>query len=148
MEPVSPMGQYLDSNFLCVYILGVLEFEVPIHNLQIASLIKQTLLSIDRFTSIMVCDEKGVKRWKEVEVKLEDHIIEPKFIDGMLMDSYDKAFGEYLSKIAGIVITIMSYMGMIRVTTATEKGFIDEQKLVCYLNHAFEILCREAAKEK
>ncbi|XP_027351373.1 O-acyltransferase WSD1-like [Abrus precatorius] len=98
-EPVSPLGQCLDSNILCVYILAVLEFDVPIHNLQIASLLRDAFLSIPRFTSIMVLDQKGVKRWKQVEVKLEEHITEPTFIDGMSMDSYDKAFGDYLSRI-------------------------------------------------
>ncbi|KAK7340269.1 hypothetical protein VNO77_20971 [Canavalia gladiata] len=99
-EPVSPLGQCFDSNFLNLYLLVVLEFEVPIHNLPIASLVNDHLLCIPRFTSTMVCDEKGVKRWKQVEVKLEEHLIEPKFIDGMSMDSYDKTFGEYLSRIA------------------------------------------------
>jgi hypothetical protein len=42
----------------------------------------------------------------------------------------------------------MSYMGMLRVTTATEEGFIDEQKLMRYLNSAFEIIRHESiAKE-
>jgi hypothetical protein len=39
-------------------------------------------------------------------------------------------------------------MGMLRVTTATEEGFIDEQKLMRYLNNAFEIIHHESiAKE-
>lgn len=43
------------------------------------------------------------------------------------------------------MFTIVSYMGMLRVTTTTEEGFIDEQKLVSYLNIAFETIRREAA---
>lgn len=37
---------------------------------------------------------------------------------------------------------------MLRVTIATEEGFIDEQKLMQYLNNAFEIIRHESiAKE-
>lgn len=46
-----------------------------------------------------------------------------------------------------LVISIISYMGMLRVTTATEQGSIDEKKLVGYVNNAFEIIYREAAKQ-
>ncbi|XP_027352598.1 O-acyltransferase WSD1-like [Abrus precatorius] len=98
-EPVSPLGQCFDSKYLSLYLLVVFEFEVPIHGLQVASLAKDALLSIPRFSSIMVCDG-GVKRWKQVHVKLEEHIIEPTFIEGMSMDSYEKAFDEYFSRIA------------------------------------------------
>ncbi|KAK2361978.1 O-acyltransferase WSD1 [Trifolium repens] len=80
-EPVSPTGQCLDNTSLCLYILAFLEFQVPIHHLPIVSLIEDAFLSIPHFTSIMVDDEKGVKRWKRVEVKLEEHITEPKFTD-------------------------------------------------------------------
>lgn len=45
------------------------------------------------------------------------------------------------------MITIMSYMGMVRVTLGTEEGFIDEQKLILYLNNAFDLIRQEAAKE-
>jgi len=37
---------------------------------------------------------------------------------------------------------------MLRVTTTTEEGFIDEQKLMWYLNKAFDIIRHESiAKE-
>ncbi|KAL1322316.1 wax ester synthase/diacylglycerol acyltransferase 4 [Arachis hypogaea] len=96
-EPVSPTGQFLESDFLNLYIIGVLEFQVPIHNLPIVSLVRDAFHCIPRFTSIMVVDQKGVKRWKRVEVKFEEHIIEPKFSDAMSME---KQYGEYLSGIA------------------------------------------------
>ncbi|WJX82969.1 hypothetical protein P8452_65667 [Trifolium repens] len=100
-EPVSPTGQCLDNTSLCLYILAFLEFQVPIHHLPIVSLIEDAFLSIPHFTSIMVDDEKGVKRWKRVEVKLEEHITEPKFTDdGMQVVSYDKHFANYISKMA------------------------------------------------
>ena len=54
-EPVSPMGQYFNSSVLCIYIIGVLEFEVPIHDLQTFALIKDVFLPINpRFSSVMV----------------------------------------------------------------------------------------------
>lgn len=40
-----------------------------------------------------------MKRWEKVKVKWEEHFTEPKFIDGMSVDSYDKHFSNYLSKI-------------------------------------------------
>lgn len=54
-EPVSPMGQYFNSSVLCIYIIGVLEFEVPIDDLQTYALLKDVFLPINpRFSSIMV----------------------------------------------------------------------------------------------
>lgn len=42
-----------------------------------------------------------MKRWKQVEVKLEEHIIEPKLIDdGISVDLYDKHFADYISRMA------------------------------------------------
>ncbi|KAI5428642.1 wax ester synthase/diacylglycerol acyltransferase 4 [Lathyrus oleraceus] len=99
-EAVSPNGQCFDHTCLSLYILAFLEFQVPIHDLPILSLLHDAFLSIPHFTSIMVDDERGVKRWKQVEVKLEEHIIEPKFIGaGISDDSYDNHFAEYISKI-------------------------------------------------
>lgn len=54
-EPVSPTGQYLNSSSLCIYILGVLEFEIPINDCQTFSLLQDVFLPINtRFSSIMV----------------------------------------------------------------------------------------------
>lgn len=55
IEPVSPTGQYLNSNALCIYILGVLEFQIPIDDIQTFSLLQDVFLPINtRFSSIMV----------------------------------------------------------------------------------------------
>ncbi|KAK7374511.1 hypothetical protein VNO80_07941 [Phaseolus coccineus] len=100
-EPVSPMGQYFNSSALCIYIIGVLEFEVPIRDLQTFTLIKDVFLPINpRFSSIMVQDKDGEKRWKQVEVNLKDHVHFPKFPKGKTVESYDKFFHDYLSSIA------------------------------------------------
>ena len=54
--PVSPSGQYLNSDTLSFTILAVLEFEVPVDNLNIIQLIKDMFISTNpRFSSIMVC---------------------------------------------------------------------------------------------
>ncbi|KAK7394514.1 hypothetical protein VNO78_15043 [Psophocarpus tetragonolobus] len=100
-EPVSPMGQYFNSSVLCIYIIGVLEFEVPIDDLQTFALIKNVFLPINpRFSSIMVQDKDGEKRWKQVEVNLKDHVHFPIFPEGKTVESYDKCFHDYLSSIA------------------------------------------------
>ncbi|MFQ6626514.1 hypothetical protein Gotur_005537, partial [Gossypium turneri] len=45
-------------------------------------------------------DENGVKHWKKVEVKLEDHVNIPNFPSGLSPQSYDNHLSNYLSKIA------------------------------------------------
>lgn len=53
--PVSPTGQYLNSSVLSLTIVAVLEFQVPIHDLQTFSLLKNMFIPINqRFSSIMV----------------------------------------------------------------------------------------------
>ena len=49
---------------------------------------------------MQVEDKKGVKHWKRVEVKLEDHVNVPIFPDGLSPESYDDYFDDYLTKIA------------------------------------------------
>ncbi|KAI4305166.1 hypothetical protein L6164_028552 [Bauhinia variegata] len=101
-EPLSPMAQNFSSSALRVYILGVSEFDVPIDDLQIVSLLRDLFLPANpRFSSMIVArDKDGGKRWSKVEVKLEEHIFIPKFPEGLSLDSYDKYFGKYLSRIA------------------------------------------------
>lgn len=54
--PVSPSGQYLNSATLSFTVLAVLEFEVPVDDLNITQLIKDMFISSNpRFSSIMVC---------------------------------------------------------------------------------------------
>ncbi|KAE9619913.1 hypothetical protein Lal_00040401 [Lupinus albus] len=101
-EPVSPTGQYLNSSALCIYILGVLEFEIPLQDSQTMSLLHDVFLPINtRFSSIMIKDQNGEKKWKKVEVKLEEHINIPTFPTTKSSNSnYDEYFDEYMSKIA------------------------------------------------
>lgn len=54
-EPVSPTGQYLNSSSLCIYILGVLEFSIPLTHISTFELLQDIFLPINtRFSSIMV----------------------------------------------------------------------------------------------
>ncbi|XP_044501643.1 wax ester synthase/diacylglycerol acyltransferase 4-like [Mangifera indica] len=99
-EPVSPTGQYVSSSALSLSILGVLEFEVPIDDLPVMSLIKDVFLPINpRFSSIMVEDENGEKQWKRVEVELHNHVKIPIFPSGLSLELYDKCFDDYISGI-------------------------------------------------
>ncbi|CAK9171067.1 unnamed protein product [Ilex paraguariensis] len=101
LEPVSPSAQYLKSSALLLTILAVLEFEVPVDDFQTMSLLKDVFLPINpRFSSVMVTDKKGVKKWKQVEVKLQDHVQVSVFPNGTTLDIYDDYFNEYLSMIA------------------------------------------------
>lgn len=97
-EPVSPTGQYFNSSALSICILAVLESEIPIDDSTALPLLNNVFLPINpRFSSIMVKDKDGGKRWKRVEVKLKDHIQVPIFPSA---ESYDTYINDYLSKIS------------------------------------------------
>lgn len=99
--PVSPTGQYFTSSVLSISVISVLESEIPIDDSCTMILLKDVFLPINpRFSSIMVRDKNGDKRWKKVEVKHKDHIIVPIFPEGKAKEFYDNCFNEYLTKIA------------------------------------------------
>ncbi|KAK2651143.1 hypothetical protein Ddye_018632 [Dipteronia dyeriana] len=101
-EPVSPTGQFLNSEALSLCILGVLELGVPISidESHVDSLVKEVFLPTNpRFSSIMVEDENGEKQWKRVEVKIKDHIKTPIFPSGLSPKIYDKYIDDYISDI-------------------------------------------------
>ncbi|XP_047941428.1 wax ester synthase/diacylglycerol acyltransferase 4-like [Salvia hispanica] len=101
LEPMSPSAQYLSSSALSLTILGVLETEDPINVDDNMSLVTDLFLPINpRFSSIMVTNKKGVRKWKRVEVNVEDHLIVPTFPSEMSVDYYDECFNDYMSKIA------------------------------------------------
>ncbi|KAG0447584.1 hypothetical protein HPP92_028258 [Vanilla planifolia] len=98
-EPVSPTGQYFNSSSLNISIVAVFESDYQLDvSLAMAAVEKQFLPVSPRFSSVMIKDEKGVQRWKKVEVNLEDHIKTPIFISGL--DFYDKHIEDYLTKLA------------------------------------------------
>ncbi|CAK9145433.1 unnamed protein product [Ilex paraguariensis] len=99
-EPVSPIAQYFNSSVLSLTIIGVLEIAVPFDDSQTMSLLKNVFLPINpRFSSIMVRDDDGEKKWKRVEVNLKDHLIYPNFPQGMSPEFYDEYLADYLTKI-------------------------------------------------
>ncbi|KAL7000428.1 hypothetical protein U1Q18_001578 [Sarracenia purpurea var. burkii] len=101
-EPVSPTGQYFNSSALSIAIVGVLEFQVPLHESLAFTLLRDVFLPINpRFSSLMVTDKDGAKQWKKVKVNLKDHVTVPVFPSDNSPDFfYDDQFNDYLSKIA------------------------------------------------
>ncbi|KAH7533367.1 hypothetical protein FEM48_Zijuj04G0123300 [Ziziphus jujuba var. spinosa] len=101
LEPVSPLGQYCNSSVLSISVLAVLEIGTPIDDSQTISLIRDLLLPIHpRFSCIMVGGVNEYKKWKKVEVKIEDHVHVPIFPSGLSIEAYDRYFDDYVSKIA------------------------------------------------
>ncbi|XP_028806419.1 O-acyltransferase WSD1-like [Neltuma alba] len=95
------MGQCFNSSALCIYIIGVLELQVPFDHSQAIPLLQRLLLPINpRFSSIMVKHKSGEKRWRKIRVKLKDHINIPLFPESKSKQSYDNYFADYLSRIA------------------------------------------------
>ncbi|XP_020985014.2 wax ester synthase/diacylglycerol acyltransferase 2-like [Arachis duranensis] len=101
--PVSPMAHYLNSSALNVFVLCVLEIEIPIDDSKAMQLLEGSLLPLNpRFSSIMIEGKKGKKQWKPVEVNLKEHIKVPIFPrSNNPAKLYDDDFDEYLTKIAG-----------------------------------------------
>ncbi|CAN1351345.1 Wax ester synthase/diacylglycerol acyltransferase 11 [Linum perenne] len=99
-QPVSPTGEYLSTSVLSLSIIAVLESEVPLDDLDTRSLLRDVFLPINpRFSSIMVTNAKGVKKWRKVQVNLEDHIKVPKFPTNKPLEFYDKCLDKYLSNL-------------------------------------------------
>lgn len=99
-QPVSPTGQYFNSSALSVSVLSVLESEIPIDDSPTLTLLKDLFLPINpRFSSVMMKDKDGVKQWKRIDVKLEDHVNVPLFPEGKSPEFYDACLNDYLSKI-------------------------------------------------
>ncbi|PIA35241.1 hypothetical protein AQUCO_03600127v1 [Aquilegia coerulea] len=99
-EPVSPTGQYFNSSALSVCIIAVFELEIPFDESLTFPLLRLFLPINSRFSSVMVTDDHGVKQWKKVAVKLEDHVKIPRFPMGLSNEHYDMYLDDYLSKIA------------------------------------------------
>ncbi|KHN36647.1 O-acyltransferase WSD1-like [Glycine soja] len=99
--PLSPMADYLSSSLINVFVLGVLESEIPIDDSRAEPLLKNAFLPIStRFSSILVMDKKGNKGWKQVDVNVKEHIKIPTFTYAMPLKLYDECLDEYMSKIA------------------------------------------------
>ncbi|KAI8008223.1 O-acyltransferase WSD1 [Camellia lanceoleosa] len=101
--PASPGAQYFNSCALSLSILCVLEFEVPISvdDSQTFPLLKDVFLPINPcFSSTMVEDKNGARKWKRVEVNLKHHVKAPVFPKGLSPALYQDHSNDYFSKIA------------------------------------------------
>ncbi|KAJ4841234.1 hypothetical protein Tsubulata_034479, partial [Turnera subulata] len=101
-EPVSPNGEAMSTTVISLSILAVLELEEALEDSPTTwSLIPNVFLPINpRFSSVMVEDRNGGKRWKRVAVRVQDHVHVPEFPSGMTTKYYEDCLDEYLSKIA------------------------------------------------
>ncbi|KAJ4965603.1 hypothetical protein NE237_017452 [Protea cynaroides] len=103
LPPLSPLSQSFNTPIMPFTIIVVLEFEKPFNKSQIIEILRDLLIPISpRFSCIIFTDNDGVKRWKKVDLTIEDHIIIPTFPSGSssLQDCNDKHFFEYLSQIS------------------------------------------------
>ncbi|CAH9099241.1 unnamed protein product [Cuscuta epithymum] len=103
VEPASPSAQYMNSKALSLSIIAVLETKVAfeIDETELVSTIKDVFLPINRrFSSIMVTEENGEKKWKPVVVNAIDHLKFPTYPIGKPLEYYDECLTEYLTNIA------------------------------------------------
>ncbi|KAK7290888.1 hypothetical protein RIF29_05654 [Crotalaria pallida] len=99
--PASPMAECFNSSVLNVFVLGVLESEIPIDDSKAVPLLEHLLLPINtRFSSIMVKDNKGKKHWKQVDVNVKEHIKIPTFPTNTPLKLYDEYLKDYMTKIS------------------------------------------------
>ncbi|CAN1351348.1 Wax ester synthase/diacylglycerol acyltransferase 4 [Linum perenne] len=88
--PMTPTGEYMSNSILSLSIIAVLESEVPLDNFDPRSVLRDLFIPINhRFSSVMVTNAKGVKKWRKVQVNLEDHIKVPKFPTNKPLEFYD-----------------------------------------------------------
>ncbi|MCL7040530.1 hypothetical protein MKW94_003582 [Papaver nudicaule] len=98
--PVSPLSQSFNSSTVSFIVYVVFELETSITESETIEFLRTHLLPVNtRFSSIMERNDKGVLRWKRVGVRLEDHLVVPKFPKGLSRESYDEKLREYFSKI-------------------------------------------------
>ncbi|XP_023511661.1 O-acyltransferase WSD1-like [Cucurbita pepo subsp. pepo] len=100
--PMSPLSQYFNTSAMCVSVLGFIELEAPISASHAVSIGTHVLIPANpRFSSIMVKEKWfGERKWKMVEVNLEDHIYTPKFPVDLSPYEYDAYFDEYATNTA------------------------------------------------
>nr|XP_017251137.1 PREDICTED: O-acyltransferase WSD1-like [Daucus carota subsp. sativus] len=100
-SPLSPNGQYLTTSALCLTVLVVFEFQAPIHDLQINSMLRTLFVPTNRrFSSVVVGEKDGVKKWKRVDVDVKEHVKVPVIPTGKSPNYHEKYLVEYLSNIS------------------------------------------------
>ncbi|KAI3972549.1 hypothetical protein MKX01_019207 [Papaver californicum] len=97
---VSPISKCLNSNTLTFTILGSMELETAITGCETLDFLSKVFIpACTLFSCIIITDQKGVKRWKKVDVKVKNHLIVPTFPTGLEIKSYDQLLREHISKI-------------------------------------------------
>ncbi|KAG6572371.1 O-acyltransferase WSD1, partial [Cucurbita argyrosperma subsp. sororia] len=100
VQPVSPIAQHMNSSVLSVSIIGVLEFEMAIDELKFMSFPNHLIRLNPLFTSIMVKDVNGERKWKKVELNIEEHIIVHTPPSNLSLQLFDAYFNEYMTNYA------------------------------------------------
>lgn len=100
LPPLSPLAQFINTPVLTFYVLGVCELEGSFNKSQTVEFLENGFLPLSkRFSSVIVTDEKGVQRWKKVECRTEDHVVDPSFPLGLTPEEYDVILEDYMSDI-------------------------------------------------
>ncbi|XP_022952086.1 O-acyltransferase WSD1-like [Cucurbita moschata] len=100
LQPVSPTAQHMNSSVQSISLIVVLELEMAIDELQFMSFAKHFIHLNPLFTSIMVNDVNGERKWKEVEVNIEEHIIVHTPPSNLSLQLFDAYFNEYMTNYA------------------------------------------------
>ncbi|XP_074366144.1 wax ester synthase/diacylglycerol acyltransferase 6-like [Apium graveolens] len=99
--PVSPNGQCLTTSAFTLTVVVVFEFQVPIHDLPTISMLETLFVPINRrFSSLLVGEKNGEKKWKKVEVNVKEHVKVPTIPTGKSPEYYEKYLVEYLLNIS------------------------------------------------
>ncbi|XP_038886812.1 O-acyltransferase WSD1-like isoform X2 [Benincasa hispida] len=100
LEPVSPTAQFFNTSALSISVIAVLEFEIPIDEAKIMSYAKDLIPLNPLFSSIMVNDINGERKWKKVEVKVEEQILVAAPPSNLSNELYDAYFNEYITDLS------------------------------------------------
>ncbi|XP_022952996.1 O-acyltransferase WSD1-like [Cucurbita moschata] len=100
LQPVSPTAQSMNSFVRSISLIAVLEFEIAIDEHKFMSFAKDLIHLNPLFTSIMVNDVNGERKWKKVEVNIEEHIIVHTPPSNLSLQLFDAYFNEYMTNYA------------------------------------------------
>ncbi|XP_056699093.1 wax ester synthase/diacylglycerol acyltransferase 4 [Spinacia oleracea] len=108
-EPVSPTSECFLTMSVTSYILCFFELEFPPHFPSIYAFLNDVFLNVHpRFSSIVVKDAKGKKKWKKIEVNIKDHVKIPLLNKDNISteEEYSTQYDDYISEIATSEIAV------------------------------------------
>uniref|UniRef100_A0A9I9DI45 Diacylglycerol O-acyltransferase n=1 Tax=Cucumis melo TaxID=3656 RepID=A0A9I9DI45_CUCME len=100
LEPVSPTAQCFNTSALSISVIAVVEFEIPIDEAKIMCYAKDFIPLNPLFSSIMVNDINGERKWKKVEVKVEEQIVVATPPSNLSIELNNVYFNEYITKLS------------------------------------------------